>query len=60
MILLDFDGYDGFPACFQELLGKFEAAERWEGLREGFIFKVGIKGLGYYEATGLVVKLIWV
>eukprot|EP00913_Durusdinium_trenchii_P020467 g19227.t1 len=33
----------------KELLGKFEPAETWEGIRDGFIFKLGIKGLGYYE-----------
>lgn len=37
----------------KELLGKFEPAETWEGIRDGFIFKLGIKGLGYYEDSSL-------
>eukprot|EP00440_Ansanella_granifera_P025146 gb/GFBE01027317.1/.p1 GENE.gb/GFBE01027317.1/~~gb/GFBE01027317.1/.p1 ORF type:complete len:948 (+),score=285.40 gb/GFBE01027317.1/:1-2844(+) len=37
----------------KELLGKFEPADGFEGPRQGFVFKVGIKGLGYYEDTSL-------
>lgn len=37
----------------KELLGNFEPAEGFEGPRDGFIFKLGIKGLGYYEDSSL-------
>lgn len=37
----------------KELLGKFEPTDTFEGVRDGFIFKLGIKGLGYYEDSSL-------
>merc|ERR1712232_804476 len=37
----------------KELLGKFEPAEAFEGARPGFAFKLGIKGLGYYEDSSI-------
>jgi len=37
----------------KELLGRFEPADGWEGVRAGFIFKLGIKGLGYYEDSSI-------
>jgi len=37
----------------KELLGSFQPAEKYEGSREGHIFKLGIKGLGYYEDASL-------
>lgn len=37
----------------KELLGKFEPSEVFEGARPGFAFKLGIKGLGYYEDSSL-------
>eukprot|EP00930_Biecheleria_cincta_P082485 TRINITY_DN7220_c0_g2_i1.p1 TRINITY_DN7220_c0_g2~~TRINITY_DN7220_c0_g2_i1.p1 ORF type:complete len:957 (-),score=230.22 TRINITY_DN7220_c0_g2_i1:93-2963(-) len=37
----------------KELLGKFEPCEAFEGVRPGFAFKLGIKGLGYYEDASL-------
>eukprot|EP00928_Gymnodinium_smaydae_P070601 TRINITY_DN54408_c0_g1_i1.p1 TRINITY_DN54408_c0_g1~~TRINITY_DN54408_c0_g1_i1.p1 ORF type:complete len:968 (+),score=248.96 TRINITY_DN54408_c0_g1_i1:128-3031(+) len=33
----------------KELLGAFQPAETFEGMRPGYIFKLGLKGLGYYE-----------
>lgn len=37
----------------KELLGKFEPFEEFEGARPGFVFKLGVKGLGYYEDSSL-------
>merc|ERR1719436_1022739 len=33
----------------KELMGKFEPSETFEGARAGYVFKLGVKGLGYYE-----------
>lgn len=33
----------------KELMGQFDPAETFKGVRKGFIFKLGVKGLGYYE-----------
>merc|ERR1712232_543754 len=33
----------------KELLSEFQASEVFQGFRQGFIFKLGLKGLGYYE-----------
>lgn len=33
----------------KELLAGFQAAERFAGARPGFVFKLGVRGLGYYE-----------
>merc|ERR1739848_70116 len=32
-----------------ELLGGFHPSDSFRGFKEGFIFKYGLKGLGYYE-----------
>merc|ERR1719277_1257695 len=37
----------------KELLSQFHPADTFEGARKGFIFKLGIKGLGYYEDTSI-------
>jgi len=33
----------------KELMGRFEPADAFAGARPGMIFKLGVKGLGYYE-----------
>merc|ERR1719401_2043417 len=33
----------------KELMGQFEPADTFQGLRRGYLFKLGVKGLGYYE-----------
>ncbi|CAE8601810.1 unnamed protein product, partial [Polarella glacialis] len=33
----------------KELLGNYEPADGFEGARKGFVFKLGVRGLGYYE-----------
>jgi pre-mRNA-splicing factor SYF1 len=33
----------------KELLGGFQPADYFQGARPGFVFKVGLKGCGYYE-----------
>lgn len=35
----------------KELLSQFQPSEIFDGARKGFAFKLGIKGLGYYEDT---------
>merc|ERR1712151_915960 len=37
----------------KELLAGFFPAEAFEGARKGFIFKLGVKGLGYYEDASI-------
>jgi len=33
----------------KELMGQFEPADTFQGFRRGYLFKLGVKGLGYYE-----------
>lgn len=33
----------------KELMGQFEPTETFSGPRKGYVFKLGVKGLGYYE-----------
>lgn len=33
----------------KELMGGFEPSDSFKGARPGFVFKLGVKGLGYYE-----------
>mmetsp|Transcript_67839 Transcript_67839/g.220868 ORF Transcript_67839/g.220868 Transcript_67839/m.220868 type:complete len:982 (+) Transcript_67839:210-3155(+) len=33
----------------KELMGQFQPGEEFEGARKGYVFKLGVKGLGYYE-----------
>mmetsp|Transcript_63107 Transcript_63107/g.162498 ORF Transcript_63107/g.162498 Transcript_63107/m.162498 type:complete len:962 (+) Transcript_63107:93-2978(+) len=33
----------------KELIGNFEPSDVWKGAKPGYAFKLGIKGLGYYE-----------
>mmetsp|Transcript_112671 Transcript_112671/g.283248 ORF Transcript_112671/g.283248 Transcript_112671/m.283248 type:complete len:977 (+) Transcript_112671:106-3036(+) len=33
----------------KELMGNFQPSETFNGARAGFVFKLGVKGLGYYE-----------
>jgi len=33
----------------KELMGNFQPAETFQGVRAGYVFKLGVKGLGYYE-----------
>jgi len=37
----------------KELLGGYEPAETFQGARPGFAFKLGLKGLGYYEDASI-------
>jgi len=37
----------------KELLSEFQPAESFSGAKAGFVFKLGVKGLGYYEDTSL-------
>merc|ERR1711920_616266 len=37
----------------KELLAGFFPAETYEGTRKGYIFKLGVKGLGYYEDASI-------
>merc|ERR1712183_1192281 len=37
----------------KELIAGFEPAERFTGVRSGYVFKLGVKGLGYYEDASL-------
>jgi len=39
----------------KELLGSFQPAAEFEGPRQGFVFKAGLKGLGYYEDASVQV-----
>merc|ERR1719329_1625703 len=38
----------------KELLCTFEPSESFRGARPGFVFKMGVKGLGYYEDSSLL------
>mmetsp|Transcript_8004 Transcript_8004/g.17846 ORF Transcript_8004/g.17846 Transcript_8004/m.17846 type:complete len:890 (-) Transcript_8004:47-2716(-) len=37
----------------KELLGTFQPAARFAGARPGFVFKLGVHGMGYYEDASL-------
>lgn len=37
----------------KELFGQFEPSDTFEGARKGLIFKLGVKGLGYYEDSSV-------
>jgi hypothetical protein len=37
----------------KELLSEFQPTERFLGARKGMIFKLGVKGLGYYEDSSI-------
>lgn len=37
----------------KELLAGFQASEQFAGAREGYVFKLGVRGLGYYEDCSL-------
>ena len=38
----------GLSAAATEEEGSFEESPKWAGPREGFVFKLGSRGLGYY------------
>jgi DnaJ-domain-containing protein 1 len=37
----------------KELIGTFYPSDRWTGKRPGFVFKLGVKGVGYYEDASI-------
>lgn len=37
----------------KELMGSFEPSDVFQGFKQGLVFKLGVKGLGYYEDSSL-------
>ena len=50
----DGGGMDGkMDGASQHLPAEFQPSDRFRGRVEGFVFKMGPRGLGYYEDVGL-------